>query len=162
VWQRHRLLEMGGADPLVWVGARVAQFQDRRVAGSRLAVRVAAYVHACANWRTGAWGPAVSGQADRWIRWTAAGCVALLALIVATVSYLHMLVELYGQPGWVAALTPFSVDGMIVAASTTLLADSRWAVPADQRRPGGPSALAIAFANSAGGLTVRQCPAEPG
>jgi hypothetical protein len=30
-----------------------------------------------------------------------------------------------GQPGWVAALTPFSVDGMIVAASTTLLADSR-------------------------------------
>jgi hypothetical protein len=29
------------------------------------------------------------------------------------------------QPGWVATLTPFSVDGMIVAASTTLLADSR-------------------------------------
>ena len=50
-----------------------------------------------------------------------------LALIAATVSYLHMhmLVELHGQPGWVAALTPFSVDGMIVAASTTLLADSR-------------------------------------
>jgi hypothetical protein len=44
-----------------------------------------------------------------------------------TVSYLHMqpLVELHGQPGWVAALTPLSVDGMIVAASTTLLADSR-------------------------------------
>lgn len=53
--------------------------------------------------------------------------MALLALIAATVSYLHMhmLVELHGQPGWVAALTPFSVDGMIVAASTTLLADSR-------------------------------------
>ena len=51
----------------------------------------------------------------------------LLALIAGTVSYLHMhlLVELYGQPGWVAALTPLSVDGMIVAASTTLLADSR-------------------------------------
>jgi hypothetical protein len=32
--------------------------------------------------------------------------------------YAH-LVELHGQPGWVAALTPFSVDGMIVAASTT-------------------------------------------
>jgi hypothetical protein len=45
----------------------------------------------------------------------------------ATVSYFHMhtLVELHGQPGWVATLTPFSVDGMIVAASTTLLADSR-------------------------------------
>jgi hypothetical protein len=55
------------------------------------------------------------------------GCVALLALIAGTVSYLHMhmLVELDGQPGWVAALTPFSVDGMIVAASTTLLAHSR-------------------------------------
>jgi hypothetical protein len=38
---------------------------------------------------------------------------------------MHLLVELHGQPGWVAALTPFSVDGMIVAASTTLLADSR-------------------------------------
>ena len=65
--------------------------------------------------------------ADRWIRWTTTGCVALLALIAGTVSYLHMhlLVELHGQPGWVAALTPFSVDGMIVAASTTLLADSR-------------------------------------
>jgi hypothetical protein len=51
----------------------------------------------------------------------------MLALIAATVSYLHMhmLVELHGQPGWVAALTPFSVDGMIIAASTTLLADSR-------------------------------------
>ena len=29
------------------------------------------------------------------------------------------------EPGWVATLTPFSVDGMIVAASTTLQADSR-------------------------------------
>lgn len=36
-----------------------------------------------------------------------------------SVSYVHMhvLVELHGQPGWVAALTPLSVDGMIVAAS---------------------------------------------
>jgi hypothetical protein len=69
----------------------------------------------------------MSGGSDRWIRWTTTGCVALLALIAGTVSYLHMhmLVELHGQPGWVAALTPFSVDGMIVAASTTLLADSR-------------------------------------
>jgi len=51
----------------------------------------------------------------------------MLALIAGTVSYLHMheLVALHGQPGWVAALTPLSVDGMIVAASTTLLSDSR-------------------------------------
>lgn len=69
----------------------------------------------------------MTGRADRWIRWMTTGCVALLALIAATVSYLHMhrLVEMHGQPGWVAALTPFSVDGVIVAASTTLLADSR-------------------------------------
>jgi diadenosine tetraphosphate (Ap4A) HIT family hydrolase len=45
--------------------------------------------------------------------------VALLTLIAATVSHLHMhmLVEFHGQSGWVAALTPFSVDGMIVAAA---------------------------------------------
>jgi Protein of unknown function (DUF2637) len=53
--------------------------------------------------------------------------VALLAVIAGTVSYLHMhqLVAGHGQPGWVAALTPLSVDGMIVADSTALLADSR-------------------------------------
>lgn len=39
--------------------------------------------------------------------------------------HMHLLVKMHGQPGWVAALTPLSVDGMIVAASTTLLADSR-------------------------------------
>jgi hypothetical protein len=68
----------------------------------------------------------VTGRADRWIRRTTIGCVALLALIAATVSYLHMheLVASHGQQGWVA-LTPLSVDGMIVAASTTLLSESR-------------------------------------
>jgi len=50
----------------------------------------------------------VTGRADGWIRWTTIRCVALLALIAGTVSYLHMhmLVALPGQPGWVAALTP--------------------------------------------------------
>jgi hypothetical protein len=69
----------------------------------------------------------MTGRADRWIRCTTTGCVALLALIAGTVSYLHMhaLVAMHGQPGWVAALTPLSVDGMIVAASMTLLAESR-------------------------------------
>ncbi len=69
----------------------------------------------------------MTGRADRWIRRTTIGCVGLLALIAGTVSYLHMhlLVELHGQPGWVAALTPLSVEGIIAAASTTLLADSR-------------------------------------
>ena len=87
---------------------------------------------------------------DRWIRWTTIGCVAPLALIAGTVSYLHApgLVELHGQPGWVAALTSLSVDGMIVAASTTLLArfsvgTQRWSIAVgssgrEQRcQPGG-------------------------
>ena len=53
----------------------------------------------------------MSAGADRWIRSTTTRCVALLALIAGTVSYLHMrtLVELHGQPGWVAALTVLSV-----------------------------------------------------
>jgi hypothetical protein len=43
----------------------------------------------------------MSAGADRWITWTTTGCVALLALIASTVSYLHMhtLVTLHGQPG---------------------------------------------------------------
>jgi hypothetical protein len=51
----------------------------------------------------------------------------MLALIAGSVSHLHKhaLVELHGQPGWVAALTPQSVDGMIMATSTALLGDSR-------------------------------------
>jgi hypothetical protein len=74
----------------------------------------------------------VTGRADIRIRRTTTGCVALLALFAGTVSYLHMhrLVALHGQPGWVAALTPLSVDGMIVAASTTLLAWPSFALTA--------------------------------
>jgi len=69
----------------------------------------------------------MSGRADQWIRWTTTACVGLLALIAGIVSYLHMhmLAALHGKPGWVAVLTQLPVDGMIVAASTTLLSDSR-------------------------------------
>jgi uncharacterized protein DUF2637 len=42
---------------------------------------------------------------------------------------MHLLMKLNGQPGWVAALTPLSVDGMTVAASAGLLADSRTGRP---------------------------------
>jgi hypothetical protein len=86
--------------------------------------------------------------ADRWIRRTTTGCVALLALIAGTVSYLHMhlLVELHGEPGWVAALAPLSVDGMIVAASTKLLADLEAAGRADRCRGCcSPRALSLAL-----------------
>jgi Protein of unknown function (DUF2637) len=69
----------------------------------------------------------MSRRPGGWVGWTTTGCVALLAVIAGTVSYLHMhqLVAGHGQPGWVAVLTPLSVDGMIVAASTALLAESR-------------------------------------
>ena len=99
----------------------------------------------------------MSRPADRWIRGTTTGCVGLLALIAGTVSYLHMhtLVELHGQPGWVAALTPFSVDGMIVAASTTLLADSR----AGER--GGKLPWALLVAGSAASLAANVAVAQP-
>jgi Protein of unknown function (DUF2637) len=95
--------------------------------------------------------------ADRWMRWTTTGCVALLALIAGTVSYLHMhrLVALHGQPGWVAALTPLSVDGMIVAASTTLLADSR------SGRSGGALPWALLVAGSVASLAANVAVAEP-
>jgi Protein of unknown function (DUF2637) len=99
----------------------------------------------------------VSRPVDRWIRWTTTGCVGLLALIAGTVSYLHMhtLVELHGQPGWVAALTPLSVDGMIVAASTTLLADSR----AGER--GGVLPWVLLAAGSAASLAANVAVAQP-
>jgi Protein of unknown function (DUF2637) len=99
----------------------------------------------------------VNGRADRWIRRTTIGCVGMLALIAGTVSYLHMhlLVELHGQPGWVAALTPLSVDGMIVAASTTLLADSRGG------GRGGFLPWALLVAGSAASLAANVAVAEP-
>jgi hypothetical protein len=99
----------------------------------------------------------MTGRADRWIRRTTTGCVALLALIAGTVSYLHMhrLVALHGQPGWIASLTPLSVDGMIVAASATLLAESR----AGRRGAALPWALLVA--GSVASLAANVAVAEP-
>src|ERR1700722_2523282 len=81
----------------------------------------------------------------------------MLARTAGTVSYLHMhlLVELHGQPGWVASLTPFSVDGMIVAASTTLLADSRTG------RRGGVLPWALLVAGGVASLAANVAVAEP-
>jgi Protein of unknown function (DUF2637) len=99
----------------------------------------------------------VTGHPDRWIRWTTTGSVALLALIAGTVSYLHMhtLVAAHGQPGWVAVLTPLSVDGMIVTASTTLLADSR------SGGRGGLLPWALLVAGSLASLAANVAVAEP-
>jgi Protein of unknown function (DUF2637) len=68
---------------------------------------------------------------------------------------MHLLVELHGQPGWVAALTPLSVDGMIVAASTTLLADSRSGCR------GSSLSWLLLGAGSAGSLAANVAVAEP-
>ena len=99
----------------------------------------------------------MTGRADRWIRKTTVGCVGMLALIAGTVSYLHMhlLVTLHGQPGWVAALTPLSVDGMIVAASTTLLAESR------SGKQGGALPWALLVIGSVASLAANVAVAEP-
>jgi hypothetical protein len=99
----------------------------------------------------------MTGRADVWVRRTTIGCVTLLASIAGTVSYLHMhtLVALHGQPGWVAALTPLSVDGMIVAASTTLLADSR------SGSKGGALPWALLIIGSVASLAANVAVAEP-
>jgi hypothetical protein len=99
----------------------------------------------------------VTGRADRWIRRTTIVCVAFLALIAGTVSYLHMhrLVVLHGQPGWVASLTPLSVDGMIVAASAALLAESR------AGRRGAVLPWALLAAGSVASLAANVAVAEP-
>ena len=99
----------------------------------------------------------MSGLADRWIRRVTIGCVGMLALIAGTVSYLHThwLVDLHGQPGWVAALTPLSVDGMIVAASTTLLSESR------SGYRGGVLPWALLVAGSVASLAANVAVAEP-
>src|SRR5258708_35317618 len=62
---------------------------------------------------------------ERAIRWTTIGCVVVLAVIAAVVSYRHrfVLVRRYGETSWTAALMPVSVDGMIAASSMSLLLD---------------------------------------
>jgi hypothetical protein len=57
--------------------------------------------------------------------------------------------------GWVAALTPLSVDGMIVAASTTLLAESR------SGGRGGLLPWALLVAGSVASLAANAAIAEP-
>jgi hypothetical protein len=63
----------------------------------------------------------------QWIRWTTVASVALLAAIAAVVSFGHMreLALRHGEASWSATLIPLSVDGMVVAASMSVLLASR-------------------------------------
>jgi Protein of unknown function (DUF2637) len=99
----------------------------------------------------------MSRRPGGWVGWTTTGCVALLAVIAGTVSYLHLhqLVAGHGQPGWVAVLTPLSVDGMIMAASTALLADSR------SGGRGGLLPWALLVTGSVASLAANVAVAEP-
>ncbi len=67
------------------------------------------------------------GTGDRWIRLATVIAVLGVAGIAAVVSYRHMraVAILHGEDPTNAAVIPLSVDGLIIAASMTMLADSR-------------------------------------
>lgn len=92
-----------------------------------------------------------------WSRWITTTTVLLLAAIAAVVSYAHML-ELalrHGEPAWRAGLFPLSVDGMIVAASMSLLSDAR------QGRRGGVLPWTLLAFGSAASLASNVAVADP-
>lgn len=96
-------------------------------------------------------------DSSRWSRWTTIAAVLLLATIAAVVSYSHMydLALRHGEPAWRAALFPLSVDGMVVAASMTLLADAR------QGRRGGFLPWSLLILGSLASLAANIAVADP-
>lgn len=68
---------------------------------------------------------------DRLIRITAALAVAIVAAVAAVISYRHAyeLVSSHGETGLTARLVPFTVDGLILAASMLILDASRRSQP---------------------------------
>src|SRR5690606_16086272 len=64
---------------------------------------------------------------DRLIRVTTAFAVVAVAAVAALISYAHMLdlVRSHGETGATALLVPFTVDGLIWAASMVILDASR-------------------------------------
>lgn len=95
--------------------------------------------------------------ASPWSRWITFAGVLLLAAIAAVVSCAHM-VELvlgHGEPAWRAGLFPLSVEGMIVAASMSLLSD------AGQGRRGGVLPWRLMFVGSLASLAANITVADP-
>ena len=66
-------------------------------------------------------------MADRLIRITTALAVAAVAAVAAVISYRHayQLITTHGETGLTARLLPFTVDGLILAASMLILDASR-------------------------------------
>jgi hypothetical protein len=97
------------------------------------------------------------GNGEVWIRLATVAAVVTVALIAGVVSYRHMsgVAREHGEDQVTSAIVPISVDGLIVAASLTLLADSR----AGRRRSPLPYAL-LALA-SAASIAANVMHAEP-
>src|SRR3569833_339657 len=66
-------------------------------------------------------------SSELWIRLATVFSVVLLAVIAAVESFGHMreLALRHGEARWSATLIPFSVDGMVVAASMSVLPASK-------------------------------------
>jgi Protein of unknown function (DUF2637) len=93
---------------------------------------------------------------DRLIRITTALAVVTVAAVAAVISYQHAfeLVSTHGEMGVTARLVPFTVDGLILAASMLILDANRRGrpVPALARWCLGAGILATVGANLAHGL----------
>jgi hypothetical protein len=93
---------------------------------------------------------------DRLIRITTALAVAVVAAVAAIISYRHAyeLVSTHGETGMTARLIPFTVDGLILAASMLILDASRrnQPVPPLARWCLGAGITATVSANLAHGL----------
>lgn len=93
---------------------------------------------------------------DRLIRITTALAVVTVAAMAAVISYRHAyeLVSMHGESGLTARLVPFTVDGLILAASMLILDASRrnQPVPPLARWCLGAGIVATVGANLAHGL----------
>jgi Protein of unknown function (DUF2637) len=95
-------------------------------------------------------------EVPRWVQHTTTGAVVLVALVAAVGSYEHMrsLAESVGED-WRAWLLPFSVDGLAVAASMTMLVRRRAGLPA------GAMAWAALLLGLGASLAANVAAAEP-
>jgi hypothetical protein len=61
------------------------------------------------------------------VRWASAGAVVAVAFVAAVASYAHMSeLTRHAGEGWLAWFLPISVDGLVVAGSTTMLVRRRY------------------------------------